>query len=229
MTSGEPIGRTALDKIIGRWPGPNRKRHRFVSEADEPPRLWDHLPRSLITFAGVKLFRRYKRGLPWLPYAAIEWIEQHIDKQTRVLEFGAGNSSIFFARRVHSVTSVEASAEWCSRVEEELREEGLNNVRIITVLPTDVLAKIQDGSIPVAEHDFVLLDATPREVILEPIISRLGAKSFLAVDNWDRYHYAEFRQRGCPKPEIEFTDFAPYNFSVSSLAIFRDQGESRTQ
>jgi hypothetical protein len=116
-----------------------------------------------------------------------------------------------------------------TRVEEQLREEGLNNVRIITLPPTDVLAKIEDGSIPVAEHDFVLLDAAPREVIFEPIISRLGANSFLAVDDWDHYRYAEIRQRGRPKPEFEFTDFAAFNFSVSSLAIFRGQGESRTQ
>lgn len=51
-------------------------------------------------------------GTPWLTEGAKSWLARNISCNDKVLEFGAGRSTIFFARQAARVTTVEASPDW---------------------------------------------------------------------------------------------------------------------
>lgn len=51
-------------------------------------------------------------GTPWFTEGAKAWLDVHIRGTDRVLEFGGGRSTIFWAARAGMVTSVEASPDW---------------------------------------------------------------------------------------------------------------------
>jgi hypothetical protein len=51
-------------------------------------------------------------GTPWFTEGAKAWLEANILPTDKVLEFGGGRSTIFWASRAERVTSVEASPDW---------------------------------------------------------------------------------------------------------------------
>ena len=65
--------------------------------------------------------------LPWLTYSFIDFITERLSKEFNVFEFGSGNSTLFFARKVRDVTSVEHSIEWYNKLKNKIP----NNSKLI--------------------------------------------------------------------------------------------------
>src|SRR5262245_30740131 len=53
-----------------------------------------------------------ERGLPWMSWQAIDYLEIAIRPGMRVFEWGGGGSTIFFAEHGCHVTTVESSGVW---------------------------------------------------------------------------------------------------------------------
>lgn len=80
-------------------------------------RVLAHIPRQ-----GKHIFRWAKSlfyknrpldyGLPWLTYDAVSWLDSYLSKEMTVFEWGGGSSTIYFAKRVKLVISVEHDWEW---------------------------------------------------------------------------------------------------------------------
>ena len=66
--------------------------------------------------------------LPWWTYPAIAFLRDRIRPQFRVLEFGAGYSTLWLCRRVQQVVSFENSPEWLRALQPQV---GKN----VTLLP----------------------------------------------------------------------------------------------
>jgi len=54
--------------------------------------------------------------LPWISYDAIRAIQSHLRPTSRVLEFGSGMSTIWYALHAGTVYSVEDNEAWFSRI-----------------------------------------------------------------------------------------------------------------
>src|SRR4051812_3930217 len=52
------------------------------------------------------------RPLPWYTYPMIDYLNQLDFSEKSVFEFGAGNSTLYWARRAKSVTSIEHDVKW---------------------------------------------------------------------------------------------------------------------
>jgi predicted O-methyltransferase YrrM len=64
--------------------------------------------------------------VPWFTYPAIRQLERMVSPQWRVLEFGSGFSTLWWAQRVAEVVSVEHDPGWAAR----LRAAGPSNVTV---------------------------------------------------------------------------------------------------
>lgn len=76
-----------------------------------------------------------ERGHPWLPFDLVEWLEQYLEPDMSVWEFGSGGSTLFFARRAGDVIAVEHDPEWARRVRDLLTSEELDCVAFHVVEP----------------------------------------------------------------------------------------------
>ncbi len=65
--------------------------------------------------------------LPWMNFRAIRWLRSRLRPTMNVFEYGAGGSTLFIARRVRRVTSIEHEPSWYDLVARSLREDGLSN------------------------------------------------------------------------------------------------------
>jgi len=67
--------------------------------------------------------------LPWFTYPAIEYLKQFDFSDKRVFEYGAGNSSLFWASRAKEVVAVESDRRWFDRISGACPANLLLNLR----------------------------------------------------------------------------------------------------
>lgn len=60
---------------------------------------------------------RNNNPIPWYSYPAIEYISNLDFSNKTILEWGSGNSSLFWAKRSKNVTSIEDDEEWFNLVD----------------------------------------------------------------------------------------------------------------
>ena len=126
-----------------------------------------------------------EKELPWFAPGAIIWLDEHLTKDMTVLEFGAGGSTPFFARRCKWVTSIETSREWVEKVVDYMVDSKLNG---------DMFDRFPDYS-ELKNSDVVLIDSPirssqpTRESILERIIPT--KPKLIIVDDFARLNIPE--------------------------------------
>uniref|UniRef100_UPI003D7FB790 FkbM family methyltransferase n=1 Tax=Pedobacter sp. TaxID=1411316 RepID=UPI003D7FB790 len=54
--------------------------------------------------------------LPWVTYSFIDFITDRLQKTQRVFEYGSGSSTLFYAKRVARVVSVEHDEQWFYKI-----------------------------------------------------------------------------------------------------------------
>jgi hypothetical protein len=94
----------------------------------------------------VRFFPRWNRlrkaqgsalelGIPWLAFEAIKWLHRHLDSGMVVFEWGSGGSTLYFARRVGTLVTVEHDPTWYGRVSGRLEYEEITNCRYLLCEP----------------------------------------------------------------------------------------------
>ena len=73
--------------------------------------------------------------IPWYSYPAIEYLSNLDFKDKFVLEYGSGNSSLFWAKRAKGVVSIENNKEWFEKIE----KQKLHNQNIYFISTEDAM------------------------------------------------------------------------------------------
>lgn len=144
------------------------------------------------------LYERRHPDHPWLAPRAIEWIEANLRSDMTGFEWGSGRSTLWLARRLVSLTSIESDAVWFHQVSRRIREAGCTNVELRHILlehaEADTYANGYD-ELPVyvraiegmADNslDFVLVDGWYRPVCGRAALRKLKPGGILVIDNTD--------------------------------------------
>ncbi len=69
--------------------------------------------------------------LPWWTFRSINKIKSQLNKEKTVFEWGSGGSSIFLAKYVKTILSVENDPIWIKKVRSKLKQKNLSNAAII--------------------------------------------------------------------------------------------------
>lgn len=148
-------------------------------------------PRYLADRMRDRLYQAAHPEDPWLTPLAIQFLSAWLQKTDRGLEFGSGRSTLWFARRVASLTSIEHSPAWYERIRQALQAQGRQNVdyRLIEDQGKDrspayvaAAADFQDNSL-----DFVLVDGITRDACANASICKIRSDGLLIIDDVHRY------------------------------------------
>ena len=130
-------------------------------------------------------------GYPWLSYGAIIALEEILTADKKVLEFGAGGSTVFFSRRCKSVKTFECNHDWVDRVKVAVG----NNTEIICSDIEETLMSIEKEKSE--SYDIILLDNGPdytcRKRILDVIPRLLAVGGYFVIDNYSQRYLRRFR------------------------------------
>ena len=143
---------------------------------------------------------RLEEEVPWLTKKSVEFIKKNIDKSHNVLEFGAGASTIFFARNCNQVVSFESggysvrrnnvnrSALWYLRLVEKLKKFKITNVELYLLQgypqSSRVYARVID-SLPDNAFHWALVDGANRNMCIKKSVDKLVSGGYLIIDNYD--------------------------------------------
>ena len=166
--------------------------------------------------------------LPWFSYAAIDFLETFLQPQMSVFEYGSGGSTVFFARRVKRVVSVENNPVWHDRVSQRLSNLSLTNA-IVMLHPFNFNNPVGFESSAYLqalseEHfDVIVVDGTEEWTQVRPICfaraeQRVKPGGIIVVD--DSWRYGQVRESHHALRFEVFQSVGPCRPGVTSTDVF---------
>ena len=125
--------------------------------------------------------------LPWLTYSFIDFIKNRLDKEMNIFEFGSGNSTLFFSKKVKSVTAVEHNRKWFSMI----KPKAPSNVKIIfreLKIGGEYSNSINDENI---NYDIIIIDGEDRENCIYNSLKKLQDNGVFILDDSERKEYQQ--------------------------------------
>jgi len=147
--------------------------------------------------------------LPWYTYPAIDFLAQRNFEGRNVLEFGGGQSTLWWSKRARSVLTIEEDAVWYERLRSQIRD----NVTLFHVPADDRtraverIRKIIDGN-TVHKFDVVIVDGHFREQLTILAFEYLAQDGVIILDDSDGYQFFDLtKDLNCRR--VDFFGFAP--------------------
>ncbi|MEB3192031.1 MAG: hypothetical protein VKL42_16945 [Snowella sp.] len=126
-----------------------------------------YLPHCLVTTL-LRVSIGYRPVLPWLGYRAIKYLEELLQPDWAMLEWGSGMSTLWFAQRVKSLTSIEDYQPWYDKVKSTINKAG--NVDYQFKPGSDYFSL---DNYPDSSFDFILIDGSERGNCAEVAITKI--------------------------------------------------------
>ena len=154
--------------------------------------------------------------LPWMTFAATDFLRGWLRKDMNVFEWGSGGSTVFFARHAARVIAVEHEDAWAAQVRDAIGNRGISNAQLEHLPPEPDAAAgysdVADPSVfassgevfrghsfqryvtfidqyPDAEFDLVVVDGRARPSCIQRGLAKVKPGGFLLLDNAERPHY----------------------------------------
>lgn len=135
---------------------------------------------------GIRKF--FHKDQPWLTSGAINFLKGYLRHNDFGLEWGSGRSTIWFAKRVNRLISIETNPTWYNKVQATLQDDNLQNatLRFVAAEPYSEYLK-ECADIPEDSLDFVLIDGIHRHLAATVSIPLLKEGGLLIIDNINWY------------------------------------------
>lgn len=142
-----------------------------------------HAPPAIMTGL-LRLSVDYRPQLPWISYSAIQVLEKFLTKSSRVLEFGSGMSTLWYAKHASEVCSVVDFKPWFNKVSDLIVRKGINNINYQFAVGVDTYSRYHgdddDG------FDLIMIDGSHRSACVAQASKLLKPGGILYLDNSDK-------------------------------------------
>ncbi len=159
--------------------------------------------------------------LPWVTYSFIDFIKPRLTKNLSVFEYGSGNSTLFYAKHVQKVVSVEHDEAWYHKI---AQEKAANAEMIFTALEKD--GEYSRKAVLLGEKfDIIIVDGRDRVNCCKNSVEALTTSGVLVLDDSERDFYQPARTFLLEKgfKELPFTGVSPGLFYNKTTSVFYKQ------
>ncbi|MFQ5776820.1 MAG: O-methyltransferase [Terriglobia bacterium] len=143
-------------------------------------------PRYLVNRLRLMAYERRHPDVPWLTQEMVALLGSWLRSEDHALEWGAGRSTLWLARRVGRLTSVEHNLSYHRRLKARLEAEGQHNVELRFCEREDEYVAVAT-QLPPESLDLVLVDGVARDLCALAALPRLKPGGILVLDNSNRY------------------------------------------
>lgn len=151
-------------------------------------------PRYIVNRVRSHFYQRQNVDKPWLTPRSIQLLSTLLLPSDVGVEWGSGRSTIWLARHLKHLTSVEHDEGWYARVKQQLIKEDVANVAYhhAPEQPVGDEARWNEyvaagSSFPDASLGFALVDGEARDYCAEAIMPKLAPGGLLVIDNANLY------------------------------------------
>lgn len=153
--------------------------------------------------------------IPWISYPALHFLKARTQPGWHVFEFGAGYSTLWWARRGERVVACESDASWHAQVQ-KLAPANVETFLAPTNEYPSVVARYPET------FDVVVLDGGDRVLCAKSAVSALKPDGVILWDDTDRAEYKEgfefLRSQGFA--QLEFVGLGPILNITKATSIF---------
>lgn len=128
--------------------------------------------------------------LPWYSYPAIDFLKARDFREKTVLEFGAGQSTRWWASRAKRIVAFDESHEWL----DTLRPVVGGNVELHFVRMNDTRSCVDDVGAVLGESsrfDVIVIDGLDRGAMIPIALRCMAPDGFIICDNAEGYGVQE--------------------------------------
>lgn len=161
---------------------------------------------------------QFGEPLPWYTYPAIRFLEQRTPLHAKVFEYGMGNSTLWWSRRVQIVESCEHDAVWLNRMRPMLPTNARTHFHPVTS-DDYVQAALRSAHL----IDILVIDGRRRVACARSGLARLSPAGVVLWDNTERGYYAQGYQDLAESGfsgRIDFWGMGPINSYEWCTSIF---------
>lgn len=154
-------------------------------------------------------------SIPWYTYPAIEYLQGLDFTTSRVLEFGSGASSFWWARLAKSVLSVEHDATWFGHVKND--QPPNLTIKLAESADEYVTAGISAND----RYEVVVIDGVHRHRCAQALPSLIADACLIVLDNSDWHPLtAKFLREELDLLQVDFHGFGPINPYTWTTSVF---------
>ncbi len=170
-------------------------------------------------------YLRHFPDRPWITPAAHDILECYLRETDVGLEFGSGRSTVWFAKRVANLASVESDPAWYEGVASRLASERLTNVKQhLFPGPEQTGLGVRSDYADVAGQfardslDFVLVDGLYRDACALLALEKIRPGGLLIIDNANWFLPSSSRSPASVRTEadIKGEGWKKFSLAVSS-------------
>lgn len=156
--------------------------------------------------------------IPWVTYSFIDFIKGRLHKDLTIFEYGSGNSTLFYAKNVKRVVSVEHDEAWYKKI---VNEKAPNAEMIFTKLETNGEYS-QKAKLLNEKFDVIIVDGRDRVNCCKHSVDALTEKGVLVLDDSERETYEEARVflKNLGFKELLFSGISPGLFYNKATSVF---------
>ncbi|TVR12616.1 MAG: FkbM family methyltransferase [Balneolaceae bacterium] len=154
--------------------------------------------------------------VPWFTYGVNELLEKRLQKELTVFEYGSGLGTLWWTKRVKSVTAVEHVKSWFDEISEKMPQ----NVHLLfRELGENYINAISEGEHP---FDIIIIDGRERNKCAAAARNHLSKRGVIIFDDTNREKYSEgitlLKESGFR--QLPFKGFSPIEFMECETSIF---------
>lgn len=154
--------------------------------------------------------------IPWYTYPAIEYLEQLDLSDKAVFEWGAGNSSLYWAGVAETVVSIEDDPTWFHKVKERMEENGVRNLKICLI--EDRQEYVDVIALADRKYDIIAIDGSHRYECALIAPNYLAEGGLIILDNADWLPKSAKALRKAGLLQVDMSGYAPvakYTYTTS--------------
>lgn len=163
---------------------------------------------------------KYNQPIPWYTYPCIDFIK-HIDfSKKNILEFGGGQSTLWWSKKSQEVLTIEGDQNWFFRIKSKMP----SNVHLYYApmgSATENVSEVKKilNFEKFSKFDVVIIDGLYRREMIEIALTHLSSTGIIICDNSESYGFFE-AMRESPFMKIDFYGYAPGVFLPHCTTIY---------
>lgn len=171
-------------KVIAGSPVRKTRLHDELGNLVPLSRLLRNGPAALLT-GGLRLALGVRPERPWISYDAQKILDEFLTPQSRVLEYGSGMSTMWYARRCGKLFSVDHYRPWFDRISRTIAERGIGNIDYRFVDQPEAYAHAFADE-EAQGFDLVMIDGGFRDHCVRAAIACTRPGGIIYLDNTDK-------------------------------------------
>jgi len=157
-------------------------------------------------------------SIPWLNYPVIHFLDNRLNEEMSMFEYGSGASTIWYAQRTRQVLSCENDEVWFTKVEKMTATQP--NVQV--KLATEKQAYVQEILNYKQAFDVIIIDGRWRNQCAQNCLAALKPNGVVIFDNSERTPYRPaldfFETSGFKR--LDFFGLAPLSHISTQTSVF---------